>query len=98
MIIPDKIKLSGHEIKIECVPCSQINGQGTYDNYSNLIRLECEPDIPLSNISECFLHEIVEAIKYKNQLDIPHKDLTVLSEILHHVLRGNRLVFFEEED
>jgi len=44
-----------------------------------------------------FLHEIVEAIKVKNNLVIDHTHLTVLSEVLFQVLRDNELVFDNTE-
>jgi len=95
MLYPDEIKLGGHAIKVELVDTAHITGKGSFNNYHNLIRLEKEPDTPEDNVSECFLHEILEAIKYKNNLDLDHKDLTVISETLFQVLRDNKLDFAE---
>jgi len=96
MNIPKQIKLSGHMINTEYVDTAHINNPGSFNNYHNLILLEKEADTPESNIAEAFLHEIVEAIKAKNNLSIDHTHLTVLSESLFQVLRDNRLNFYEE--
>ena len=93
MEIPNKIKLGAHIIKIKKVKTSQINGPGEFSNYYNLIRLRSDYDVPKSIISECLLHEIIEAIKCKNNLEIDHTHLTVLSESLFQVLCDNKLVF-----
>jgi len=96
MIIPAEIKQGGHTIKIEYSDTAHINNPGDYNNYHNLIRLEKEVDTPENNIAEAFLHEILESIKAKNNLDIDHTHLTVLSESLFQVLRDNRLIFHDE--
>ena len=93
MNIPDSIKVGGHTIKIELTDTARINGKGEFSNYHNLIRLTKEDDIPDSNLSECFLHEIFEVIKIKNNLKIDHTHLTVLSECLYQVLKDNKLTF-----
>lgn len=93
MNFPARIKVGGHDIRVELVDSSQIDGKGTYDNYHNLIRLAIEPDMPEDNITECFLHEIFEVIRVKNNLSIEHSHLTVLSECLFQVLRDNKLNF-----
>ena len=93
MKIPNQIKIGSHIIKIEKVPTKSIDNGGEFNGYYNLIRLRSESDCPESNIAECFLHEIIEAIKLKNNLTIDHVHLTVLSESLFQVLRENRLFF-----
>jgi len=93
MKIPNEIKLGGHEIKVEQVAAKDIDSPGEFNSYYDLIRLRFEHDSPESSLSECFLHEIMEAIKAKNNLVIDHTHLTVLSEVLFQVLRDNRLDF-----
>jgi len=41
------------------------------------------------------LHEIIETIKSLNNLDMDHKNLSVLSESLFQVIRDNKLDFRE---
>lgn len=97
MKIPECLKVSGHEIRVEFSDTSHIRGQGEFNHYHNLIRLESEEDTPEDNLAESFLHEIIECIKAKNNLTIEHTDLSVLSESLFQVLRDNRLNFHNAE-
>lgn len=94
MKIPDQFKLMGHIIRVEQVSTKEIDGAGEYRDYYNLIRLRVE-DNPESSVAEAFLHEIFEVIKTKNNLDIDHTHLTILSECLFQVLRDNGLNFTE---
>lgn len=96
MNIPDKIKVGGHVIDIKFANTKNIDTAGYYDTYYNLIRIRKDEDTPESNISEVFLHEILEVIRAKNNLDIDHTYLTVLSENLFQVLRDNKLKFYED--
>jgi len=93
MNIPEIINIGGHIIKIREETTETLDNPGVYDNYHNLIRLRVERDTPEDNVSEAFLHEIFEAIKAKNNLELSHKDLTVLSESLFQIIRSNRLDF-----
>ncbi|MBU0959139.1 MAG: hypothetical protein KKB31_04295 [Nanoarchaeota archaeon] len=93
MEIPPSLKIGGHKIKIEFNDTAHGDGKGSFNNYHNLIRLEKENDTPEDNVAECFLHEIFEAIKKKNNLELSHIELTVLSENLYQVLHDNKLNF-----
>lgn len=95
MEIPKKIKVGGHEIRIDICDTAHIANRGNFSNYHNIIRLEKETDTPEDNVAECFLHEIIECIKAKNNLTIGHVELTVLSEFLFQVLKDNKLIFYE---
>ena len=94
MEIPDKIKLGGHIVKIEKVSKKDIDSGGEYNLYYDLIRVRTD-DTPESSIAECFLHEIIEGIKYKYEIALDHANLTVLSEVLFQVIRENKLNFFD---
>ena len=96
MKIPEQIKLGGHTIKIEFANTAHIDNKGTYNDYHNLIRLEKEKDTPEDNLLECFLHEIFEIINKKNNLDINHTVLSVISECIFPVFRDNKLTFYKE--
>ena len=43
------------------------------------------------------LFVIIEAITNRCEIEIEHKNLTLISESLHQVLRDNKLKFYEEE-
>jgi len=93
MDIPNKIKVGGHVIDIKMLQSKHICGPGMYNDFHQLISLEKDVDTKESNVAETFLHEIIEAIKIKNNLDIDHTHLTVLSEGLFQVIRDNALNF-----
>ena len=93
MFIPEKIKLGGHIITVEMVSPKEIHSSGEYHNFYHTIRIEKDIDSKESRIAEIFLHEILEAIKMKNNLEIDHVHLTVFSESLFQVLRDNKLDF-----
>ena len=93
MKIPNKIKVGGHTITVEFADTKTIDDSGAYNNFHNNIRILKEKGAPEDNIAEILLHEIIEAIKCKNNLELDHTVLTVLSESLFQVMRDNKLNF-----
>lgn len=98
MKIPDKIKLGAHNITIQKVPMSEIENGGLFDSLNYNIRLRNDINEPESKRSECFLHEIIESIRYIHNMEINHKEVTTLSECLFQVIRDNNLIFSEIEE
>ena len=96
MKIPNKIKVGGHWIDISKVDSKSIDGlrAGDYDGINSMIRINIDR-FSKSMQGETLLHEILEAIKEFNILDLEHKDLTVLSQSLFQVMRDNKLNFTE---
>ena len=92
----DNIKIMGHDYSIERGSTAYIGNPGECNYFFNLIRIA--NDNPSSTQTEVLLHEILEAIINRCELDVEHKTLTILSESLHQVLRDNHLVFYEEEE
>ena len=41
--------------------------------------------------SECFMHEVVEAINYQYELGLPHNKITILGEVLYQIIKENKL-------
>ena len=95
MDITGNLKIGGHNITTEFATSATINNLGEFNTYHQQIRLRKEDDIPEDAVAEAFLHEIIEAIKHFNNLDISHKDLTIISEGLFQVIRDNKLRFDE---
>jgi len=93
MEIPKSLKIGGHVITIQLHDSQTIGGQGEYNSYYQLIRLRDGSDIAEDIIAETLLHEIVEAVRHQNNLNIDHTHLTVLSESLFAVIRNNGLDF-----
>lgn len=93
MKIPDKIKVGGHLIPVVFQDSRDLDNPGDYNSYHYRIRLRKESDIRQDILDEAFLHEIHEAIDKIYNLEIDHRSLTILSEILFAVIRDNDLDF-----
>lgn len=98
MKIPNKIKIGSHWVDIKKVSNKDISNvaPGDFDYINSLIRINTS-GFNQDRQDETLLHEIIEAIKAFNSLEIQHKDLTVLSEGLLQVIRHNNLNFAETE-
>ena len=93
MKIPDKIKVGGHWITIEKVGDKELESDlGSFNNWYQLIRIN-KTDTDENLQAETFLHEILEAIKKKFEIETKHQDLTIISEILFQIIRDNNLDF-----
>lgn len=90
------VKIMGHEYDIERGSTAYIGNPGECNYFFNLIRIA--NDAPASTQTEVLLHEVMEAICNRCELELDHRTLTILSESIHQVLRDNRLVFFEVEE
>lgn len=97
MKIPGEIKVGGHRIKISLADANAIDSEGTYDYQFRNIRIR-GGDYSESTLAETLLHEILECIKHLYQLDLSHKDLTAISEVLFGIIRVNNLDFSDEND
>lgn len=93
MKIPKSVMVGGHRIRIKIRTSKDVNGPGDYNDYHGLIRIRGEFDIPESSQAETLLHEIIECIRAKNNLELDHTVLTVISESLFAVIRNNNLDF-----
>lgn len=97
MNIPKKIKIGGHYLEVKIVAPKEIDNEGSYDRWHRNIRLRDRIINNEDSEAEAFQHEIFEAIKHLFGLEaIPHRDLTVLSEVYFSVLRDNQLNFLDD--
>jgi hypothetical protein len=67
---------------------------GQSNNYLNTITIGRE--LASSTQFENLLHEIIEAIDFRLELNLEHHKICVLSEALYQVLKDNKLRFYEE--
>lgn len=91
MKIPSVIKIGGHLFKADFLSHVLLANTAKVDFDKQVITIS--DDAIEDKQAEAFLHEIVESINYMNNLEIGHKDITVLSEWLFMVLRDNKLRF-----
>ena len=89
-----KLKILGHEYTIDRETSGLLGNPSECNYFYNLIKIAS--DLPDSTQSEVLLHEIIEAICNRCEVEIEHRVITIISENLHQVLRDNRLKFYEE--
>ena len=93
MQIPSEIMIAEHIVKIGIYKdCRRIQSSGEYNNWYREIMLNME-GTPEDVQAETFLHEIHESINRIFNLELDHKTLTLLSEILFQTIRRNKLNF-----
>ncbi len=90
--IPTKIKIGGHFLTIKKVKSNELRDSGQYDNWYHIISINGDGTTE-SRQAEVLLHEIVEAINFKYDLQITHQTISTLSEVLFSVLTDNKLDF-----
>jgi len=86
-----EIKAFGHKYKVKYEnDCWDRTGDRAYiqHKYHEIV---IDSNYPKSEQEESLLHEIMEIIKDKLQIDITHKDLSATSEGLYHILKENKL-------
>jgi len=96
MKIPKKLKVGGHQIKVKFCKADEENVSGCFKSWYDLIKINVDETSEPSR-AETFLHEILEVIKNKNDLNLDHTVLTVLSNWLFAIIRDNNLDFREEK-
>jgi hypothetical protein len=90
MIIPNKIKVIGKYVKV--IIKDELDEEtilGEWDGVKKTIELRKDN----SDMNEIFLHELIEAINDKCDLDMEHKVISTLSEVLFQVIKDNKLDF-----
>lgn len=93
MIIPDSIRIGGHDVTIEVINGNtRFTKYGDYSKWDNRIRINSDGTVE-STKAETFMHEIIEAIDTMNELGLPHNAIASLSEGLFAVIRNNKLDF-----
>lgn len=89
-----KIKILGHEyvVKEKAYYIAETNGNtGQCNNYTNTITIAKE--IPNSSKVEALIHEIIEALNYRLELDLEHHTICALGEALNQILQDNKIEF-----
>lgn len=91
---PDTIKVLGHNYAVVYDPklLAKSNGNPGEVNYF-LNEIVLSDEVPDSSRNETLIHEILEVLNNRLQLEIPHNTITVLSEGLYQTLRDNGLQF-----
>lgn len=94
MEIPGRIVISGLECLVEEQETENSSRYGQADlNKNKIIIFDIKGDCPESQQAATFLHEIIEVIDFHHSIGLDHDKLTVLSQVLFGVIRGNWLDF-----
>jgi len=94
MEIPGRIVVSGLEFEVVEEETGNNSRYGQTDLKKNKISIwNIDGDCPESQQASTFMHEIIEAIDFHHSIGLDHDKLTVLSQVLFGVIRGNRLDF-----
>lgn len=91
-MILKKIKILGHiyEVILENDFITETGGNtGRCNNYTNQIHI-CSK-LPESAQHEVLIHEIIEALNYRLELDLEHHKICALGEVLNQILLDNEL-------
>lgn len=91
-MVSDKIKILGHEYKIilDSNYIEKSGGNtGKCNNYRNEIYI-CSK-LPESSQHEILIHEIIEALDYRLELNLEHYKICALGEALNQISKDNHL-------
>ena len=97
MIIPNKIKFLGHEYRISQVTANEIEGCNG-QTWLKLLEIRIDKDLPQSRKESVLLHEIIEIVNAHLELDLEHRKIEVLEEILYSIFKDNGFSFGQVED
>jgi hypothetical protein len=90
MRIPNKIKVIGKNVKIKIK--KKLDNETTLGQWTGTKKLiELKKDN--SDMNEVFLHEIIECIDERCDLNLEHYVISTLSEVLFQVIKDNKLDF-----
>jgi hypothetical protein len=86
MKIPRKIKILGHDYKVETIDWIEgARSDGTCCNATATISIDTR--LPRTRQEEVFIHEIIEAINFHLELELKHPQITALASSLYSVLK-----------
>lgn len=93
MNIPEEVKIGAHEVLIQRHFDEVSESLGHFDSHRTIISLNATERVTESVAAECFLHELIETIFHFHNVEIEHRIITLISEMLFMVIRDNGLDF-----
>lgn len=89
MKIPEKVKIGGHEYTCKTAPFLGRDHSASGRSCGNSLEIEIEETLPQQNKESTLIHEILEQINYRYELDLPHEKISILETALYQVIRDN---------
>jgi len=100
-LIPKTLKISGLNFDVVVEPHRRrdhgVDSSASENCTYQKIWLDSEAQ-KSDGMMDDLIHEVIEVVNCLYDLELSHQSITTLGEVLHQVLRDNRLVFFEESD
>lgn len=96
MHIPNNVKIGGHTYCIELVSPNIIEGDNG-QTWLKLQKIRIDKDLPQDRKDSVLVHEILEVINSDYELELPHKTIQCLEELIHMVIKDNPKVFKEDD-
>lgn len=97
MNIPDKVKIGGFEWTINYNADLMHEREERACTRPKKLMIEIDPGCQPVSMEESFIHELLEAICWQYNIQFEsHKDLWILSTVLHQVIKDNSDIFTAE--
>ena len=95
MQIPKQIKIGGYIVSVEFVNNLMTDRQHTGEYHPRIQTIKIDKDCSEQEREEVFIHEVLEAIKAIYDIQLEHRDLSLLVTVLHQVIKDNPEIFRE---
>lgn len=93
MQIPEKIKIGGYIVSVEFVNNLMTDWQHNGEYHPRIQTIKIDKDCSEQQKEETFLHELLEAITSIYDIQLEHRDLSLLAIVLHQVIKDNPGIF-----
>ena len=93
MRIPKRIKIAGHSYKVKFKPNLYRDNDAAGRSNANKCTIDLDPTGSESHQCEILLHEIVEQINYRFELNLSHDKISILGASFWQVLNDNPDLF-----
>ena len=90
MQIPKKIKIGGFIIEVIYENNLMTDRQHTGEYHPRIQTIKIDKDCSEQEKEEVFVHELLEAIKAIYNIELYHRELTLLATVLHQVIKDSR--------
>ena len=91
--IPAIVRIGGHDyycgLEENLARDKECNGASC----GNALRIVIDRSLPQQNRESVFIHEVLEQINYRFELNLPHEKITILETALYAFLQDNPEVF-----
>jgi len=84
-----KVKIAGHWYRIKWVKGLYRDHDTAGMSNANKLTIELDPTGKRSHQMEVFIHEVVEQLNYRYELNLPHNTISALGAGIFQVLNDN---------